>query len=341
MLRQTFEAVVGDGIRRRPGASLRPTRCVYGPVPMFRDRFDTNPTRERTDLSFRDMLARTPDIKDEWSFVWDETLQVNVACALQGVHFDVLLCNHYNVYYAPLQMKYKAALVYIASVAEAVLDYMVRMVQHDPRVQEVLGTTWQWVDFNDVPLQVVDLPADHRTIAGTQRKLQNVIDRNTKMQLLIRAAKRAEIVDGDMAKSLDDLRHLRNRIHIKTLDAKEYSLYSPHTVNNALVSLEAFRRVAKLWTEARHSEKYKQTIAATLQERAVAAGSFSEARFERHDLVEHATLGAGVVLDVAGEGDAQIVTVYFAGDQATRRLMVAYASLVRSRFTSADDGIPF
>src|SRR5437899_3005962 len=108
---------------------------------MFSDRFEGSAEKGagRQRLVFEAELSRANAIKDEWGFVWADALRCNIAYALQGVHFDVLLINNYNVYWAPEAMKFKQAIVTVASVAEAVLQYMVQMIEDDPRVQEVLG----------------------------------------------------------------------------------------------------------------------------------------------------------------------------------------------------------
>jgi hypothetical protein len=57
-----------------------------------------------------------------------------------------LLVNEYNVYWTPETMIFKHAIVQVASVAEAVLQYMVKLIEDDPRVQEVLGKECDAVD---------------------------------------------------------------------------------------------------------------------------------------------------------------------------------------------------
>jgi hypothetical protein len=53
------------------------------------------------------------------------------------------------VYWAPEAMVFKHAIVQTASVAEAVLQYGLKMIEADPRVQPALGTDWVWVDWKD------------------------------------------------------------------------------------------------------------------------------------------------------------------------------------------------
>jgi hypothetical protein len=223
---------------------------------MFSDRFEGSAkhgsARER--LAFEGELARANTIKDAWAFIWDDALRYNVAYALQGVHFDILLVNHYNVYWAPEALKFKQALVAVASVVEAVLQYMIQMVEDDPRVQEVLGSKWNWLDFNAVPLPGIEVPEGQRAVTGLQQEVQNVLDRNTKMRMLIRCARKAGILDEPLAKELDELRDIRNRIHLKTLTAPEYRDYTPEMANDALDVLERFRVVALTWTVGKRAE---------------------------------------------------------------------------------------
>jgi hypothetical protein len=217
---------------------------------MFLARFEGSAKKgaARQRLVFEAELSHANSIKDEWAFVWEDALRCNIAYALQGVQFDVLLVNNYNVYWTPEALKFKQAIVAIASVAEAVLQYMDQMIQDDPRVQDVLGSKWSWLDFNAVPLPGVAVPEGQRAVTGLQQEVQNVLDRNTKMKMLIRAARKAEIIDEPIAEELDKLRDLRNRIHIKTLTAPEYRDYTAKMANDALDLLERFRAIALTWT---------------------------------------------------------------------------------------------
>jgi hypothetical protein len=215
---------------------------------MFLARFADPPPSGRPDLSFRQSLTVTGSLKDEWAFVWDDALRSNIAATLQDIEFDIHLVNQYNVFWTPLTMKYKHAIVQAASVVEAVLDYMLRMVEDDERVKKALGAKWTLRDWSKVPMPGVELPEGVRIVSGTQEQIPNVLDRNTKMQLLVRAARAVEIVDEDFAKELDELRDLRNRIHIKTLTDPEYNAYTPKMANDALNVLARFRNAALQWT---------------------------------------------------------------------------------------------
>ena len=245
-------------------AARRARRCrLYTYLPMFSARFSDPPPGGRPDLSFRLELTGTRDLKDEWAFIWDDALRSNIAATLQDVEFDIHLVNQYNVFWTPLTMKYKHAIVQVASVAEAVIDYMLRMVEDDPRVQKALGSRWTLRDWSKVPTPGIEVGEGVRVVSGTQEQIQNVLDRNTKMQLLIRAAKAVGILDEALAKEIDDLRDLRNRIHIKTLTDPEYNGYTAKMANDALNTLVRFRAVALAWTVQKRSDDLRQPVEAS------------------------------------------------------------------------------
>jgi hypothetical protein len=201
---------------------------------VFSERFEGSAVRgaNRQRLSFETRLATVNPIKDEWAFIWDDPLRYNVAYALQDVHFGILLVNEYNVYWTPEAMIFKHAIV-----------------QVDPRVHEVLGKEWVWIDSKEIPLPGVTLPVGQRAVTGLQRMVtKEQLDRNAKMQVLIRAARKTGIVDEAMAAEVDDLRKLRNRIHIKTLEGPECTYYTSKMANDALDLLERFREAALRWT---------------------------------------------------------------------------------------------
>lgn len=218
---------------------------------MFSDRFEGSAVHgaNRQRLSFDRRLVPANEIKDDWAFVWDSALRYNIAYSLQSVHFGVLLVNEYNVYWTPEAMVFKNAILQVASVAEAVLQYDLMMVEDEPVVQEVLGKDWEWVDFKEIPLPGIELPLGQRAVTGLQRAVvRERLDRNTKMQVLIRASRKAGIVPADMAAELDGLRATRNRIHIKSLSDPECAHYTAGMANDALDLLERYRRVALAWT---------------------------------------------------------------------------------------------
>lgn len=303
---------------------------------MFSERFEGSIQHgaARMRLPFDSQLVRANTLKDDWAFVWDDPLRYNIAYALQSVHLDILLVNHFNIYWAPEAMKFKNAIIQVASVAEAVLQYTLKMVEDDPRVQDVLGKEWVWIDSKEIPLPGVTLPEGQRAVTGLQRMVaKEQLDRNSKMQVLIRAARKTGMVDETMATDLDQLRKLRNRIHIKTLENPECAAYTAKMANDALDLLERYRRVALAWTVQKRQEE--ATLAATLTQRvSVAAASPDE--FEVNDVVEHPYFGPGVVTAT----EPGIATVVF-GDGAPRRFLLSVAGLQKTGVGGADDNTPW
>lgn len=224
----------------------------------FSDRFEyaQRPFGARIPLCFKEQVSTANAIKDDWAFIWEDALRYNIAYALQEVHFDILLVNNYNVFGAIKTLKLKHTLVQIASVAEAVLQYMLQMIEGDQRVRKALSEEgeWKWLDYSDPTQGRIHVPEGHRVVAGIQHRVQAALHRNTKMKTLIKAAQRAEIIDESMAAELDGLREQRNRVHIKSLTAPEYADYTPKMANEALDTLERFRTVAVVWTVAERKE---------------------------------------------------------------------------------------
>lgn len=225
---------------------------------MFVDRFEgsTKPAGSREQLSFGSQLASLGSLKDEWDFIEDEVLRTNIASELQKVHFDVLLVNEYNVYYSPEAMTMKHAIIAAASVAEAVLEVAVKMIETDPAVLPIIESRERVFDeFHELTLTGIETPAGLRVVAGVQREVVKTrLDRNTKMDLLIRAAHAGGVVDDQLAKKLQQLRRFRNRVHIKTVEELEYTSYRHVVANGMLEILEEFRSVADGWIMARRRD---------------------------------------------------------------------------------------
>lgn len=242
---------------------------------MFGERFEGSSVHgaARQRLSFESRVIKANEIKDDWAFVWDDSLRYNIAYALQDVHFGVLLVNNYNVYWTPEAMIFKHAIVQVASVVEAVLQYDLKLIEDDPRVLEALGKDWVWVDWKEIPLPGVTLPEGQRAVTGLQRMVEKEqLDRNSKMQVLIRASRKVGIIDKPLADELDELRKTRNRIHIKTLDAPECTHYTARMANDALDVLERYRQAALAWT-VQHRAADAQTMNSTLHAQAAASAA--------------------------------------------------------------------
>lgn len=233
---------------------------------MFVDRFEgsTKPPGSRQQLSFAGRIASLGVLKDEWNFIEDETLRTNIASELQKVHFDVLLVNEYNVYYSPEAMTLKHAIIAVASVAEAVLEVAVKMIESDPRVLAIIETRERVFDeFHELALTGIETPEGLRVVAGVQREVvKSRLDRNTKMDLLIRAAHAAEVFDDELARKLQQLRRFRNRVHIKTVEELEYASYKHVVANGMLEILEEFRNVAGRWIVARRRDELVHALKA-------------------------------------------------------------------------------
>jgi hypothetical protein len=115
---------------------------------------------------------RLGPLKDEWDFIEDETLRCNIAAELQKVHFDILMVNEYNVYYSPEAMTLKHAIIAAASVAEAVLEVAVKMIEDDPRVTPIIQTKeGVFEEFKELSLTGFTVPEALRVVTGVQREV--------------------------------------------------------------------------------------------------------------------------------------------------------------------------
>jgi hypothetical protein len=234
---------------------------------VFTDRFEgsTKPAGSRQRLAFDGRVASLGALKDEWGFIEDSVLRTNIASELQKVHFDVLLLNEYNVYYAPEAMTLKHAIIAAASVAEAVLEVAVKMIETDPRVLGIIETRERVFDeFHELTLTGIETPAGLRVVTGVQREVvKSRLDRNTKMDLLIRAAHAGRVVNDELAKKLQQLRRFRNRVHIKTVEELEYESYTHVVANGMLEILEQFRIVVGRWIIARRRDALIEALRPT------------------------------------------------------------------------------
>jgi hypothetical protein len=313
------------------------------------DRFvgSTSPPGSRTRLCFQSELSRLGELRTRWAFVDEPILRSNIASTLQDVHFDVLLLNNYEVYLAPEAMKLKHCLVQVASVIEAALQHLLKPIEGDPRIARITRSDWAWVDFRPLSLPGVEIPANQRAVAGLQRRVDRErLDNNTKMDFLVRAAVAVEIVDEAMAEELHELRKARNRIHIKTIEARDHDHYTVVLANDALGLLERFRQVAEVWARSnRGSPTSNRRSPVRVPDVAVSTPGHEKSAptpWSVGEWVEHAVLGIGELTAVNATDSGTVLTVDFRDDGSTRRFLDGYAPMTRIAPPLVDDSdIPF
>jgi hypothetical protein len=239
---------------------------------VFADRFEGSrrPQGSRIELCFSPQLGGSwGRIRDEWGFIDDETLRSNITSELQKVQFDVLFVNAYNVYYSPEAMTMKHAIIAVASVVEAVLEVAVYMVEDDPNVRPIIESKERVFDeMYTLQLKDIVTPDGVRVVSGVQREvIRSRLNKNTKMDLLIRAANAGGVIDEKMMKKLRQLQRLRNRVHIKTVAELEHQSYKHVLANGALDILEEFRVAAGNWIVSRRTQEFMEAISPATSQR--------------------------------------------------------------------------
>jgi len=139
--------------------------------------------------------------KDEWAFIEDEKLRQNIAYAMQWMEWQIKIYNKYQMYLTIEAHHLKGMILNIASVMEAATKYMVE----------------KWAKK-----------------AGKQGGYRTFGE-------LIGFAVDAKIITSSTSKTINELRRVRNNVHLYGIIEREYELYNAGKVNEYLTALENFR----------------------------------------------------------------------------------------------------
>jgi hypothetical protein len=141
------------------------------------------------------------EYKDEWAFIDDEKLRQNIAYAMQWMEWQTKLYNKYQMYLTIEAHHLKGMILNIASVMEAATKYMVE------KWSKKAGHSGSYNTFGE----------------------------------LIRFAVDADIISPAISRTINELRRVRNNVHLYGIIEREYELYTVEKVNEYLRALENFR----------------------------------------------------------------------------------------------------
>lgn len=141
------------------------------------------------------------EYKDDWAFIKDDKLRFNIAYALQYLEWQIKLYNRYQMYLTIEANHLKGMILNIASIMEAATTYLVEQVSSKAGSAGVVRTFSEHIRF------AVD----------------------------------AEIIRPETSRVINELRRVRNNVHLYGIIEREYELYNVDKVNEYLTALENFR----------------------------------------------------------------------------------------------------
>jgi len=141
------------------------------------------------------------EYKDDWAFIKEDKLRQNIAYALQYLEWQIKLYNKYRMYLTVEAHHFKGMILNIASIMEAATTYMVN------EMAKKSGSAGAFRSFGEHVRFAVD----------------------------------AGILTPVLARTINELRRVRNNVHLYGIIEREYELYTIEKVNDYLRALDDFR----------------------------------------------------------------------------------------------------
>lgn len=171
-------------------------------------------------------------LAERYSFINDETLRTNVAISLQYIVFLRILCKDIK---GPIVYSlYKDVILNTACIVEGCLHYGLRELIKGGKANSGDVMPAEWKD-GEIKVDIYEISETEKIVGVLRKKTSEKLTSNTKFQTLIKASKKAGLIDNDLAERVDLLRDQRNNIHLAGLTGVE-DYYSEVDIEKAFVT---------------------------------------------------------------------------------------------------------
>ena len=165
-----------------------------------------------------DKIPSVEFLEDRFVFITDTALRQNLAINFQYIIFLISSEEEKDLPGPVSYSIFKNIILYTASIVEGVLHYTLeRMIKAgkiiEDEVMPISPEKWKWLDVKEL----YSIDKNTAVCGGKRIRDKEKLSRNTQFITIIRAAAKAEIIDETLKISIDNLRELRNRIHLAGL----------------------------------------------------------------------------------------------------------------------------
>ena len=171
------------------------------------------------------------DLKNtRFTFVENEILRENISIKMQYIVFLVSLEEEYELPGAVTYSTFKIITIYAASIIESLIHYKLDNLLKNERIKEanIMGKEIKYL--NCIELHPI---SDTEKICGIKKVTKTkILSNNSSFHDLNKAAKKSSLFNDNLFKKAEELRQMRNRIHLYSLKEKEIDeIYSKDNIN--------------------------------------------------------------------------------------------------------------
>lgn len=167
------------------------------------------------------------ELEERFKFVNNEVLRVNLAINLQYIVFLIKIDEEYDLLGGIAYSIYKNLILYTTSIIEGLLIHTFKVLLDKGEISpKAMKPTKIYKDIK----KIYELDDSTTIIWGKQINGNEKFTRRTSFNDVIRASKKAKILDKNILDEIDELRDKRNKIHLAGLNSVD-DYYSKNEVN--------------------------------------------------------------------------------------------------------------
>jgi len=176
----------------------------------------------------KSIISTVKDLEGRFQFIKNEILKKNLAINLQYIVFLIQQEEENELPGTITYSIYKNLILYTTSIIEGLLIHTFKYLLEKGEISTKSMKPSR--DYKDMK-EVYKVDPTTFIVAGTLKKGNEKFTRRTSFHDVIKASKKAKIVDSDLLDEIDELRMKRNKIHLAGLDIVD-DYYSKAEVDN-------------------------------------------------------------------------------------------------------------
>lgn len=172
-----------------------------------------------SDYNWFQEIHPVESLEERFDFVEDDELRKNITICFQYIIFLVTVDVEVSPSGPIRYSLYRDVVIHTASIIESSLNHCLKKLFEKGEVKSTEVMPAEWKVTNIHPIYKIN--EDEKIIHGINKRAISQLRDNTQMKDIIKAAKKAGVLNEDLETKVDTIRERRNSIHLAGKESKD------------------------------------------------------------------------------------------------------------------------